>query len=49
MIKKECKGCGSILQTDYPGQEGFAKSSDMKNLNIVKDVLKLFIMENIVY
>ena len=27
MNKKECKGCGSVLQTDYPGQEGFVKSS----------------------
>ena len=27
MNKKECKGCGSILQTDYVGQEGFVKSS----------------------
>ena len=27
MTKKECKGCGSVLQTDYPGQEGFVKSS----------------------
>ncbi len=27
MNKKECKGCGSILQTDYPGQEGFVKLS----------------------
>ena len=25
MNKKECKGCGSVLQTDYPGQEGFVK------------------------
>lgn len=27
MNKKECKGCGSILQTGYPGQEGFVKLS----------------------
>lgn len=27
MNKKECKGCGSILQTEYSGQEGFVKSS----------------------
>lgn len=27
MNKKECKGCGSVLQTDYPGQEGFVKSN----------------------
>ena len=27
MNKKECKGCGSVLQTDYIGQEGFVKSS----------------------
>ena len=27
MNKKECKGCGSVLQTDYPGQEGFVKLS----------------------
>lgn len=27
MNKKECKGCGSVLQTEYPGQEGFVKSS----------------------
>ena len=27
MNKKECKGCGSTLQTDYPGQEGFVKLS----------------------
>ena len=27
MNNKKCQGCGSVLQTDYPSEEGFVKSS----------------------
>lgn len=41
MNNKKCQGCGSVLQTDYPSEEGFVKSSVYEKSNYCERCFKI--------